>query len=330
MRTRILVLVAALTLGLTSFAATGCGDDDEDEADTATESSSGGGDTASLDLLEEGVLTVGSDTPYPPFEFGDPPDYDGFDIDLINAIADELGLETAIVDAPFDVILAGQAGRFDLSIAATTITEARENRVDFSDPYFESEQSLLVQADGEIASIDDITADTVVGAEDGTTGETYADGEHRCRRAPVPRDRRRLQRARLRPGRRCVQRPRRQRRRRREQGGPRDRRDVPDRRALRDRLPRGLASGRARSTRRCRPSRTTARSPRSTTSGSARRSPRTCSARRTTRPEHGAARARRDRRGALQGAPLHFRARARGFRVPRNATGEEEMAPWIR
>ena len=174
MRTRMLVLVAALTLGLTSFAATGCGDDDEEEADTATESSSGGGDTASLDLLEEGVLTVGSDTPYPPFEFGDPPDYDGFDIDLINAIADELGLETAIVDAPFDVILAGQAGRFDLSMAATTITDARENRVDFSDPYFESEQSLLVQTDGEIASIDDITADTVVGAEDGTTGETYA------------------------------------------------------------------------------------------------------------------------------------------------------------
>jgi ABC-type amino acid transport substrate-binding protein len=79
-----------------------------------------------------------------------------------------------MVDAPFDVILAGQEGRFDLSIAATTITPARENRVDFSDPYFESEQSLLVRTDSDIASIDDITADTVVGAEDATTGETYA------------------------------------------------------------------------------------------------------------------------------------------------------------
>jgi polar amino acid transport system substrate-binding protein len=174
MRSRLLVLVAALTLGLTAFVAAGCGDDDEADSTTTEAASTGGDDSASLDLLEEGVLTVGSDTPYPPFEFGDPPDYDGFDIDLINAIAGELGLETAIVDAPFDVILAGQAGRFDLSIAATTITDARENRVDFSDPYFESEQSLLVQTDGEIQSIDDITADTVVGAEDGTTGETYA------------------------------------------------------------------------------------------------------------------------------------------------------------
>ncbi len=173
MRSRLLVLVAALTLGLTSLAAAGCGDDDE-EGDTTESSSSAGEDTASLDLLSEGVLTVGSDTPYPPFEFGDAPDYDGFDIDMINAIAGELGLETELIDAPFDVILAGAPGRFDLSVAATTITDARENRVDFSDPYFESEQSLLVKADGEIASIDDITSDSVVAGQDGTTGETYA------------------------------------------------------------------------------------------------------------------------------------------------------------
>ncbi len=165
-RTRWLViaLVSIFTLGL----AAGCGDDDDGGETTS------GGDTASLELLEEGTLTVGSDTPYPPFEFGDPPDYEGFDIDLINAIAEELGLEVAIVDAPFDVILAGQAGRFDLSIAATTITPARENRVDFSNPYYEAQQSLLVQEGGPIQSIDDITADSVVGAEDATTGETYA------------------------------------------------------------------------------------------------------------------------------------------------------------
>ncbi len=169
MRPRFLILIAALVLGMAAFVGAGCGSDD-DEA-TSEESSSSG---SSLELLTDGTLTVGSDTPYPPFEFGDPPDYEGFDIDLINAIAEDQGLEVEIVDAPFDVILAGGAGRFDLSIAATTITDARENRVDFSDPYFESEQSLLVQEDGAIQSIDDITADTVVGAEDGTTGETYA------------------------------------------------------------------------------------------------------------------------------------------------------------
>jgi ABC-type amino acid transport substrate-binding protein len=166
--TRLWLVIGLVCLLATALVASGCGDDDDDD---------GGGETtgaAELDLLTEGTLTVGSDIPYPPFEQGNPPEYEGFDIDLINAVAEEMGLETRIVDAPFDVILAGDTGRFDLSIAATTITDPRENRVDFSDPYFLSEQSLLVRRDGDIASIDDLTADTVVGAQDGTTGEQYA------------------------------------------------------------------------------------------------------------------------------------------------------------
>lgn len=169
-------LIAALIGGVV---VAGCGDDD-DGGDTTTAAS---GD---LDLLQEGTLTVGSDIPYPPFEQGDPPAYEGFDIDLINAVADEMGLETKIVDAPFDVILAGDTGRFDLSIAATTITEPRENRVDFSNPYFESEQSLLVRRDGDVQSIDDLTAESVVGAQDGTTGESYAEDNTDAEVRPFP------------------------------------------------------------------------------------------------------------------------------------------------
>ena len=172
-------LVALLGCGL--FVAA-CGDDD----DETTTSADSGGSSTELDLLSEGTLTVGSDIPYPPFEQGNAPDYEGFDIDLINAVAEEMGLETEIVDAPFDVILQGGQGRFDLSIAATTITPARENRVDFSDPYFEAEQSLLVQAGGDVASIDDITADSVVGAQDGTTGETYAEENTDAEVRPFP------------------------------------------------------------------------------------------------------------------------------------------------
>jgi len=177
--TRLWLVIGLIALLAGGFVVAGCGDDDE------------GGDTTSaggedLGLLTEGTLTVGSDIPYPPFEQGNPPDYQGFDIDLINAIAAEMGLETEIIDAPFDVILAGDTGRFDLSIAATTITEPRENRVDFSDPYFEAQQSLLVPTDGEIQSIDDITADTVVGAQDGTTGETYASENTDAEVRPFP------------------------------------------------------------------------------------------------------------------------------------------------
>jgi ABC-type amino acid transport substrate-binding protein len=165
----LLVVIASLVLGL---AAVGCGDDDDDD-------DGGGGATdttaADFELLREGTLTVASDIPFPPFEQGDPPDYEGFDIDLINEVADRLELETEIKDLPFDVLLQGAgSGRYDVAIAATTIQPARERKVDFSDPYFNAEQSLLVQADGDIRSIDDITADSIIGAQDATTGETYA------------------------------------------------------------------------------------------------------------------------------------------------------------
>ena len=165
-----LVIVVIAGLFATAFVV-GCGDDEDDDAGSESSESASSED---LGLIEDGTLIVGSDIPYPPFEFGDPPDYDGFDIDLINAIAEKLDLETQIEDAPFDLILTGGGGQFDLSVSATTITPARENRVDFSDPYFISSQGLLVQEDSDIASIEDITSDDVVGAADGTTGETYA------------------------------------------------------------------------------------------------------------------------------------------------------------
>jgi ABC-type amino acid transport substrate-binding protein len=163
----VLVLIASLVLAV---AAVGCGDDDDDDG-----GGGGSGTAAELDLIKDGTLTVASDIPYPPFEQGDPPDYEGFDIDLINEVATRLDLETEVKDLPFDALLQGQGGgRYDVAIAATTITPAREKKVDFSDPYFNSEQSLMVRVDGDIKSIDDVTSETIIGAQDATTGETYA------------------------------------------------------------------------------------------------------------------------------------------------------------
>lgn len=166
--------VIVLLVGVLALVAAGCGDDSDD---------SGSGDTtgaeteaSDLGLIEDGTLIIGSDIPYPPFEQGDPPEYTGFDIDLINAVAEKMGLETEIQDKPFDLILTGGGGQFDLSISATTITPARENRVDFSDPYFISSQGLLVQEGSDVASLEDLSG-KIVGAEDGTTGETYANDE---------------------------------------------------------------------------------------------------------------------------------------------------------
>ncbi|MGI8726210.1 MAG: transporter substrate-binding domain-containing protein [Solirubrobacterales bacterium] len=167
-----LVLVIGL---MAAMVASGCGDEEEETGSggEATGESTGTIDTANLDLIEPGTLTVGSDIPFPPFEQGNPPDYEGFDIDLVNEVADRLGLETQIEDAPFDLLLQGGGGQFDLAVAATTITPPRENRVDFSDPYFLAEQALLVQSGGEVQSVDDLEG-KIVASQDGTTGETFA------------------------------------------------------------------------------------------------------------------------------------------------------------
>lgn len=162
----------ALVVGVFAMAVVaGCGSSDDTSSDGTA--SDGTVATADLPLLKPGTLTVGSDIPYPPFEQGDPPDYEGFDIDLINAIADKMGLETSIQDKPFNLLLSGGGGQIDMAIAATTITAERAKKVDFTDPYYNASQGLLVPSGSDIKTVDDL-AGKIVGAQDGTTGETYA------------------------------------------------------------------------------------------------------------------------------------------------------------
>lgn len=134
--------------------------------------------TQELELKDEGVLTVGSNIAYAPFESyedGDTPV--GFDVELMTAIAERRELEPRFVNNPsFDALIPNlQDGQYDAVISAMTITDERRNEVDFSDPYFEADQSLTVQADSEIASTGDLTEDHVIGVERGTTGAAYAE-----------------------------------------------------------------------------------------------------------------------------------------------------------
>jgi polar amino acid transport system substrate-binding protein len=169
-KSRLLAVIAVLALVAVPLFAIGCGDDDDNGG--------GGGGGADLGLIKDGQLLAGIDTPFPPFEKGHPPNITGYDIDVINAVADELGLEVVQQETSFDTIFRDVAqGKFDVAVAASTITPEREQTVDFSDPYYLADQSLLVRADEtEIKSQDDLGG-KVVGAQDGTTGETYANDE---------------------------------------------------------------------------------------------------------------------------------------------------------
>ena len=82
-KSRLLAIMSALAVLVAMVLVVGCGSSDDDSS-----SSSSSSDSVSSELITEGTLTVGTDTPYPPFEFGKAPDYDGFDIDMTNAIAD--------------------------------------------------------------------------------------------------------------------------------------------------------------------------------------------------------------------------------------------------
>jgi ABC-type amino acid transport substrate-binding protein len=119
-------------------------------------------------------ITVASDIAYPPFEFEKNGEPVGFDIDLMREIGKRAGFTPEFKNVTFDGIIPGLGNNlYDASISAMTITEEREQKVDFSDPYFNADQSLLVRSDSPIKSVDDI-GDATVGAQLGTTGELKA------------------------------------------------------------------------------------------------------------------------------------------------------------
>ena len=139
---------------------------------------SGGSDNGS-NLVSSGTLTVCTDAPYKPFEYPDkssPTGYTGFDMEIVDAIAKSMGLDVTIKDSGFDGLQSGAslaAGQCDMVASAMTITPAREKNLDFSDPYYDSKQSLLAPAGSAISSIEDL-AGKKVGVQQGTTGAAYA------------------------------------------------------------------------------------------------------------------------------------------------------------
>lgn len=166
--TRSRAVLLSLLLPVALIAAS-CGGDDGD----------GNGDGSALPLKEQGVLTVGSNVAFAPFEYLEAGEPVGFDIDIAAEIADRLGLELEIVDNPsFDALIpALQDGRYDIVIAAVTIKPDREEVIDFTEPYFDADQGLVINLEEtpDVASTADLTSDMIVGAQRNTTSSTYAE-----------------------------------------------------------------------------------------------------------------------------------------------------------
>ncbi len=128
-------------------------------------------------LIEEGALTVCTHLPYKPFQFNQGGEVVGFDVDLMDLVAKDLGVKQKIINTPFEGIQSGQSlntGECDAAAAGMTITEERTKVLDFSDPYFEATQALLVKKGSGISSLQDLSGKSLA-VQEGTTGAIYAE-----------------------------------------------------------------------------------------------------------------------------------------------------------
>jgi ABC-type amino acid transport substrate-binding protein len=172
----VLVLALAVTIALLLLAGCDAGTDEPYQGSSQVEETTG--PTGGV----QGKITVASNVAYPPFEFSPKGKPKGFDIDLMNEIAKRAGFEVRYENVQFDSILRGlDADLFDASISAMSITAERERQLDFSDPYFNADQALLVQSDSKIKAVEDLTEATV-GVQAGSTGQLkgedlYDDGQ---------------------------------------------------------------------------------------------------------------------------------------------------------
>jgi cystine transport system substrate-binding protein len=144
-RSASLALTAVLALSLaacSSDSGAGTGSGSDDAAGTASDAAGG--------PLESGVITVGTEGTYRPYSFHDEGsgDLTGYDVEVITAVADELGVDVEFEETQWDAIFAGlEAGRFDVIANQVSITPEREAKYTFSDPYTVSTGVIVVPKD---------------------------------------------------------------------------------------------------------------------------------------------------------------------------------------
>lgn len=168
----------ALTATMTLSMFTACGGSGEESG--STDSSSDNKKTEStidisnVTLMNDGVLTVGCEVGYPPFEnFADDGTTPiGFDVDIISEVAERLGLQVNIINTAWDGIFAGIGVNYDVVCSACTITDDRLATMDFSTPYINNYQAVVLPADStlDITSFKDLDGMTI-GLQKETTSD---------------------------------------------------------------------------------------------------------------------------------------------------------------
>ena len=176
---KILGLGLSATLSLSLLASCGGGTTTQSTAPSAPVESpaveSQGAAPAELKTVEAGKLIMSTNAAFPPYEMiTDDGSFEGIDVEVAGAIAEELGLELVIDDMGFDAaLMAAQNGQSDIVMAGVTVNEERLAVMDFSDSYATGVQVVIVQADSPIATVDDLANVEMIGTQKATTGYIY-------------------------------------------------------------------------------------------------------------------------------------------------------------
>ena len=154
----------------------GCGNSNATSTDSSSDAKSD--EKKGMTLIEDGKLTVVAELGFAPFEYMDEKTGKpvGFDVDVINAVAEKMGLTASYLpNQKFDTLvpIIKQGGKADVSIAAITITDERMESVDFSEPYLDSNQAIVV-AKGSSETEETLNdASKQVVCQGGTTGDEW-------------------------------------------------------------------------------------------------------------------------------------------------------------
>ena len=125
--------------------------------DEAASTGSTSAETSVLTTITDGVLTMGTNAAFPPYEYYEGETVVGIDAEVAGAIAEALGLKLEIVDMDFSSIITSvQTGKIDIGAAGMTVTEERLKNVNFSDSYSTGVQVIIVPEDSKIKSVDDL------------------------------------------------------------------------------------------------------------------------------------------------------------------------------
>jgi polar amino acid transport system substrate-binding protein len=179
MRTSFRPLIAIFIAGSAVLAACGSSSD-EGGATTAGTEAGGGGTAKDCQPVKDGVLSVVTSLPGPNFWGTKAAEVDpdsiksGIEFDLATDIAKACGLKMEFRNENFDAIVAGQVAEdsYDIALSQVTITDDRKKVVDFSVPYFKSDQGLLVQKGTTAATWEDVKK-MKIGVQASTTAEYY-------------------------------------------------------------------------------------------------------------------------------------------------------------